>query len=329
MRVLVTGVTGFVGSTLFRQLASSAGYIPVAGVRAITSGALQLLEGLPIAEQRWVELGNLAEAAIESDPLVGVEAVVHCAGRTHIMNDKASDRLAEFRAVNLDGTLKLARAAVDAGVRRFIFLSTVKVHGESTLSGRQFSADSPLRPDDPYAISKLEAEHALSGLAAETGLEVVTIRPPLVYGAGAKGNFASLIKLVERGLPLPFGAIHNKRSLIGVHNLVDLIVQCLEHPAAVNQAFLASDDQDVSTTELFMQAARQMGKPARLIPIPAGALRLGAALLGKRAMAHRMLDSLQVDIGKTRRLLGWAPRYSFEEEMGGCFEPPVLPLAAR
>lgn len=238
------------------------------------------------------------------------------------MNDTASDRLAAFRAANLDGTLNLARAAASAGVKRFIFLSTVKVHGEYTVPGEQFNADSPLRPVDPYAISKMEAENALLALAAETKMEIVRIRPPLIYGARAKGNFSSMVELVKKGFPLPLGAIHNKRSMIGVHNLLHLIVCCLNHPAAAHQSFLASDGQDVSTTELLMHVGRQMGRPARLIAVPASTLRLGATLLGRNAIAHRLLDSLQVDIGKTRRLLDWAPPFSLEDELGCCFKPP-------
>jgi len=235
------------------------------------------------------------------------------------MHDSDADSLSAFRAVNVVGTLKLAKQAASEGVKRFIFISTIKVNGEATVLGEPFQADDLPAPEDAYGLSKLEAEQGLKLLAAETGMEVVIIRPPLVYGRGVKGNFGSMIKLVEKEIPLPFGAIHNKRSLVGIDNLVDLIVRCIDHPAAANQVFLAGDGQDLSTPELVRSLAMAMGKRTRLISLPTGVLKFGATLLGKRALADRLLGSLQVDITKTRELLEWQPRHSVEEGLRRCF----------
>ena len=237
------------------------------------------------------------------------------------MDDSAVDPPSEFRNVNVDGTCALARQAAEAGVRRFIFISSIKVNGESTSLGLPYRAEDTPAPLDFYGISKFEAEQCLSKVAAETGMEVVIIRPPLVYGPRVKGNFAGMIKLVEKRIPLPLGAIHNKRSIVGIDNLVDLIIRCIDHPAAANQVFLAGDGEDLSTTELLRAVGKAMGKPARLIPVPAGLLQFGATLLGKKAMAQRLLGSLQVDISKTCELLDWKPPYTVEEGLRRCFEP--------
>jgi len=236
------------------------------------------------------------------------------------MKDEVSDPLAEYRRVNVDGTLNLARQAATAGVKRFIFISSIKVNGEQTPLGQPFTAEDTPAPEDAYGISKWEAEQGLLQLATETGMGVVIIRPPLVYGPGVKGNFANMIKLVAKGLPLPLGAIHNLRSLVSVDNLVDLIITCIDHPAATNQVFLAGDGQDLSTTELLRGVARAMGESSRLIPVPSSLLMLGATLSGKKAMAQRLLGSLQVDISKARHLLGWEPLISVEEGLRRCFE---------
>jgi len=236
------------------------------------------------------------------------------------MRDEVDDPLAEYRKVNVEGTLNLARQAVAAGVRRFVFLSSIKVNGEATAPGNPFHADDVPSPEDAYGVSKLEAEQGLILLAAETDMEMVIIRPPLVYGPGVKGNFASMIKLIDKGVPLPLGAIYNKRSLVGIGNLVDLIIRCINYPAAANQVFLAGDGEDLSTTELLRAVGKAMGKSARLIPVPAGLLQFGATILGKRAMAQRLLGSLQVDISKTCELLDWKPPYRVEEGLRRCFE---------
>jgi len=237
---------------------------------------------------------------------------VHCAARVHVMADTAANPLAEFRRVNVQGTLNLARQAAAAGVRRFAFVSSIGVNGAETF-GLPFSAQDVAAPHSPYAVSKYEAELGLQALAAETGMEVVIIRPPLVYGLGAPGNFGSLIRWLRRGVPLPLGAIHNQRSLVSLDNLVDLIVTCLTHPAAINQTFLVSDGEDVSTTELLRRMGQALGRPARLVPVPVSWLKLAAKLVGKPDVAQRLCGSLQVDIEKTRRLLGWTPPLSLDQ----------------
>jgi nucleoside-diphosphate-sugar epimerase len=235
------------------------------------------------------------------------------------MKDEAAEPLAEYRRVNVDGTLNLARQAAAAGVQRFVFISSIKVNGEQTPLGQPFTADDTPAPEDAYGISKWEAEQGLQQLASETGVEVVIIRPPLVYGPKVRGNFASMISLAEKGLPLPLGAINNQRSLVALDNLVNLIITCIDHPAAANQVFLAGDGKDLSTTELLQGVAKAIGKPSRLISVPASLLMLGATLLGKKAVAQRVLGSLQVDISKARDLLEWEPPISVEEGLKRCF----------
>jgi nucleoside-diphosphate-sugar epimerase len=231
----------------------------------------------------------------------------------HVMADTAADPLEEFRRVNVQGTLNLAQQAAAAGANRFVFVSSIKVNGESTKLGAPFKADDVPAPKDAYGVSKMEAEQGLRELAERTGLEVVIIRPPLVYGPGVKANFAAMMRWLKRGVPLPMGAIHNQRSLVALDNLVDLLVACLAHPAAANQTFLVSDGEDVSTTELLRRMGQALGCPARLVPVPASWLKLTAAGVGKSDVAQRLCGSLQVDIEKTRRLMGWAPPISLDE----------------
>ena len=229
------------------------------------------------------------------------------------MEDTEADPLTAFRAVNVDGTLNLARQAAAAGVKRFLFVSSVKVNGESTPPERAFTeADAP-NPQDAYGQSKHEAEQGLRQLSADTGMEVVIIRPPLVYGPGVKANFATLMRAVQRGWPLPLGAVHNQRSLVGLDNLVDFIITCITHPQAANQTFLVSDGQDLSSTELVRGMAQAAGVPTRLLPVPVGALQVGASLLGKGDAVQRLCGNLQVDMSKARILLGWVPPVSVEE----------------
>lgn len=308
MSILLTGATGFLGSRLISTLKSSPEFKITAAVRS----------PLEIPDIRVVEVTDLSADTDWTRALAGQQVVIHTAARAHIMKDEVSDPLAEYRRVNVDGTVNLARQAVTAGVKRFIFISSIKVNGEKTFC-QPFSEDDIPAPEDAYGLSKYEAEQALQKLAVQAGLEVVIIRPPLVYGPGVKGNFASMIKLVETSLPLPLGAIHNQRSLVAVDNLVDLIITCIEHPAAANQVFLAGDGQDFSTTELLRCVAAAMGKPARLVPVPAGLLKLAAAVLGKKVLADRLLDSLQVDISKSQQRLGWQPPVSVQVGLKRCF----------
>jgi len=240
--------------------------------------------------------------------------MVHCASRVHIMKDPSANPLEEFRRVNVQGTANLARQAAVAGVRRLVFVSSVKVNGEQTAQGSTFTADDACAPEDPYGISKHEAEQALRQIAAETGMEVVIIRPPLVYGPGVKANFAAMVRWLARGVPLPLGAVtHNRRSLVALDNLVDLITLCLTHPAAANQTFMVSDGEDLSTADMLRRMGNALGRPARLLPVPVGVLKLGAQLVGKPDVFQRLCGSLQVDIAKTRELLGWQPPVSVDE----------------
>lgn len=243
----------------------------------------------------------------EDLPLAGVDVLVHCAARVHVMSDASSDPLSEYRKVNVEGTLRLAEQAASAGVKRFIFISSIKVNGEGTRKGEAYKADDLPKPTTPYGISKMEAEQALRLVAQRTGMEVVIIRPTLVYGPGVKANFRSMMVWLNKSIPLPLGALHSQRSLVALDNLVDLIVTCLHHPAAANQVFLVSDGEDMSTTELLTRIGIALDKPARLMPVPAVLLRWCMLLIGRKGMGQRLCGSLQVDIQKTRDLLGWTP----------------------
>jgi nucleoside-diphosphate-sugar epimerase len=254
-------------------------------------------------------VGNQDERTDWSAALDGIRTVVHLAGRAHILKESVGDPIAAFHRTNVEGTLNLARQAAFAGVSRFVFVSSIKVNGET---GAYRESDTAA-PADVYGKTKLEAENGLREIEASTGLGVVVIRPPLVYGPGAKANFAALVRAVESGIPLPFGAIANRRSLVGRDNLVDFILTCLDHPAAHGQTFFVSDGEDISTTTLIYRIATAMKRPARLIPVPPALLWAAAAVAGKRAVAQRLLGSLQVDISKARTLLGWTPPVTVDE----------------
>ena len=297
MKVLVTGANGFVGREVLQQLNVMSGFQAVGSVRRAAG-----LTGATV-----VEVGDLTAQTDWSLTLAGADIVVHLAARVHVMQDTEADPLTAFRAVNVEGTLNLARQAAVAGVKRFVFISSVKVNGEDTSPGRAFTEAYAPNPQDAYGRSKHEAEQGLSQLSADTGMEVVIIRPPLVYGPGVKANFAALMRVVQRGWPLPLGAVHNQRSLVALSNLVDFIVTCITHPQAANQTFLVSDGQDLSITELVRGMAQAAGVPARLLPVPVWALEAGASLLGKGDAGRRLCGNLQVDISKARSLLGWVP----------------------
>jgi UDP-glucose 4-epimerase len=267
----------------------------------------------PLAGVDYLPIAGLAADTDWSRALAGVDTIVHAAARVHVMRDRSADPLAEFRRVNVAGTLALARQAATAGVRRLVFVSSIKVNGEETPRDRPFTATDRPEPGDPYGVSKLEAEQALSALANATGLELVIVRPPLVYGPGVKANFFAMMKWLRRGVPLPFGAIHNRRSLIGIDNLVDLLLRCVAHPAAAGRTLLVSDGEDLSTTELLRRLGFALGTPARLIPIPSGALDFTARALGGAALARRLCGSLCVDIAATRQALDWSPPVTLDE----------------
>lgn len=298
MRILITGHTGFVGKAL---------------VPALSDNELILVGRRSLNEQQGIFFQKQLSAIEDySDCLNGVSVVIHAAARVHVMTDNASDPLAAYREVNLAGTMNLARQAAAAGVKRFIFISTIKVNGESTSSGHPFTAFDPPNAIDPYGISKVEAEQELRSLCAETGMEYVIIRPPLVYGAGVKANFAAMLRLAKKNLPLPLGAIYNQRSMVALDNLVDLIKTCVTHPLAANQVFLVSDDHDLSTTELLKLMVQAYGKTARLLPIPMSWFNLLGKVTGKTAVISRLCGNLQVDITHTKQRLNWQPPVSVE-----------------
>lgn len=298
--ILLTGSTGFVGSALLSEFQKLSNFHVVAAVRSSAS-------------DDDVVVGNIDGTTDYSTALTGVNVVVHVAARAHIMRDEAADPLAEFRKVNVEGTLNLAKQAVAAGVRRLVYISSIKVNGESTTGCPAFAETNPVAPEDPYGLSKYEAEEGLRQLADETGLEVVIIRPPLVYGPGVKANFLSLLKLSATGLPLPFGSVNNKRSMVYVGNLVDLIVRCIDHPSAANETFLVSDGNDVSLRSLLTMMRSAMGRSSRLVPVLVGLFKLAGALTGKRGVVDRLVGDLQVDSSKARSLLSWVPPYAVEQ----------------
>jgi len=307
LRVLITGATGFVGSALVKALDNDVRYVPLSVVRSKAQGCE--------SSAGTFYISDLSSTTDWRDGLKDCAVVVHTAARVHVMNEVASDALAEFRKVNVAGTLRLARQAAEAGVRRFVFISSVKVNGESTDSGRPFTAEDLPAPSDPYGVSKQEAEEALRVVSAETGMEVVIIRPTLVYGPGVKANFRSMMGWIKKGVPLPFGAIHNKRSLVAIDNLVSLITVCLSHPKAAGEVFLASDGVDLSTTELLRKTAAALGVKSRLIPVPARLLIACAIITGRRSLSQRLCGSLQVDPQKTQSVLGWSPPVSVDDAL--------------
>jgi len=303
-RIMVTGATGFIGSELIKVLNTDTS-------RHVTA----VVRNLDCNEQP----GFIAVGCIDGDTnystiLSDIDVVIHVAARAHVMSDPALDPLTEYMKVNFHGTINLAQQAATAGVKRFVFVSSIKVNGEST-TNIPFTAKCLPAPEDAYGASKLAAEEGLRQLAIDTGMDVVIIRPTLVYGPGVKGNFSTLIRLACRGLPLPLGAIHNRRSMVALDNLIDLIITCIDRPNAANQTFLVSDDQDVSTTELLQKMTHAFGKKARLIPIPMSWICGVASLLGRRAVADRLCGSLQVDITHTKETLGWKPPVTMEQQL--------------
>jgi len=304
MNILLTGSSGFVGRALLAAINIRQDIKLSVAVRKL-SAVCNLSEFL---------VDDISGATKWSNLIIAQDVIIHVAALAHV----ASGDAAAFNRVNAAGTVNLARQAAAAGATRFIFISSIGVNGN--MSSRPFTPDDQPNPVEPYALSKWEAEKSLWQVQQETGMEVVIIRPPLVYGPSAPGNFGSLVRWVEKGVPVPLGAIHNKRSLVGIDNLVDLVIRCIDHPGAANQVFLAGDGEDLSTTELLRGVGEAMGKPARLLPVPAGLLQLGATLLGRKALAQRLLGSLQVDISKTCELLEWRPPYTIQEGLRRCFE---------
>ncbi len=303
MKVLVSGANGFVGSALCPRLAALR-HTVIPTVRRPSGIADEvILYGV----ESW------------KTALKGCDSVIHLAARAHVMQNQHRDPIQAFRADNVDTTIELAKHAVDAGVRRFVFMSSIKVNGEKTDPGCSFSHDDPVDPKDPYAISKWEAEQGILELAKSTGLEVVIIRPPLVYGPGVKGNFATLIKWVKNGIPLPLGgAIHNRRSMMALDNLVNFTALCADiqaSPNAKGQVFLVSDGEDVSTAELLRKVAKAYRRNSRLFRVPEGLMRVAARWMGKASIADRLFGSLVIDDSKARQILGWHPASSMDEQL--------------
>jgi nucleoside-diphosphate-sugar epimerase len=302
-RVLVTGANGFVGRAACRRLRAD-GLAVVAAMRQPDGGAGAVPVGDIDGDTDW------------TSALAGVDAVLHLAARVHVMNERSADPLAEFRRVNVQGTLRLAQQAVQAGVKRLVYVSSVKVNGEQTEPGRPFAATDAPAPVDPYGVSKFEAEQGLRALSQATGLELVIVRPPLVYGPGVGGNFARMVRWLRRGVPLPLGqATANRRSLVALDNLVDLLATCLAHPAAAGETFLVSDGEDLSTTELLRRLAKALDLKARLLPVPPVMLQVAASALRRGELAQRLLGSLQVDTAATQRVLQWQPVVTVDEAL--------------
>lgn len=309
--VLITGATGFVGRALCARMLQGSNARLWAAVNRMSP------VGFPSGATPVV-VGDIAKSSTVFKRLDQVGVVVHLAARAHVMHDELADPLTEYRRVNVQGTINVARQAAEAGVRRFVFISSVKVNGERTQPGHPFKPTDVPAPRDYYAQSKHEAEQALWQVARDTDMEVVVIRAPLVYGPGVKGNFALMVQWIRSGIPLPLGAVHNRRSMVALDNLVDFIALCADQErckGAANRTFFVSDGDDVSTSELLRRLAHAYGVQARLVPVPVGLMRSAARLLGKAAVADRLLGSLQVDASNTLSLLGWIPPVSMDEQL--------------
>jgi nucleoside-diphosphate-sugar epimerase len=304
MNALVTGATGFVGRFLCTRLLSSGWQ--VRGTLLVSESPSVLISGV-----EPVVVEPLGSDTPWSHALEGIDTMIHLAARVHIMDDAATDPLLEFRKVNTEGTMQLAREAVKAGVKRMVFISTIKVNGEESVT--PYTGDSLAQPSDPYGVSKWEAEQGLRQIEAETGLEVVVVRPTLVYGPGVKANFLNMMKVVVKGFPLPFASIKNKRSLIYIGNFVDSLATCASHPDAAGKTFLVSDSDDVSTSELIRKTARALQVKARLFSVPLPVMRLAGKITGKSAAVDRLTGSLAVDTTKIQQDLGWKPPFAMAQ----------------
>lgn len=303
-KILITGASGFLGTSLGKALS-------LAGCYSLKAQVRKSIE-VPWAEE-VILLPDLSHIEPLNNIFDEVDVIIHCAARVHVMDDTSSNPLADFRKINVEGSINLANMAAKSGVRRFIFISSIKVNGENTEGGRVYDEDDTPSPKDPYGVSKMEAEEGLKRIAAETGMELVIIRPVLVYGPGVKANFFSMMRWVDKEIPLPLGAIRNKRSLIAIDNLIDLIETCIHHPAAANQTFLASDGEDLSTTDLLKRIGVALDRKTRLIRIPYIIISILLVTIGKKSIAERLGESLQVDISKSRDLLNWTPPLSVDE----------------
>jgi UDP-glucose 4-epimerase len=308
MKILVTGATGFIGNKLCQALSMRGDAVVAVSRRQVAIDTnITVINKVLSKDTDW------------QDCLKDVDVVIHLAGRAHVMNDVSENPYQAYADINIDATKQLAEQAALFGVKRFIYLSSIKVNGERTKDVAFSETDSP-QPEDDYGITKCEAEKVLNNIAIQTGMDVVIIRPPLVYGAGVKANFKSLIKLAQLNIPLPFGAIDNKRSLVFIENLIDFILLCTHHPNAANQTFLISDDDDVSTTRLIQYIKEASGKRPLLIPVPQSWLRFVFQLIGKSFLSDRLLGNLQVDITKAKTLLNWKPPFTLEQGINKTIE---------
>ena len=303
-KLLITGANGFIGRALISKLALEANYFVRASIR---KKIIQFPSQIEVFENM-----DASSNTNWTDALRDIDVVIHLFARVHVMDEQAADPLLEFRNINVNATIALAKLAAKQGIKRFVFLSSVKVNGEST-SHKPFSESDLPHPQDAYAISKWEAEEALKKISKDTGMEVVIIRPPLVYGSNVKANFLKMMQYIKRGIPLPLGAIQNKRSLISIDNLVDFIMTTISHPKAANETFLISDDEDVSTTDLLHRIAQCMGKSARLISVPPKILFFIFNIVGRQDFGDRLLGSLEIDITKAKKLLDWSPPKTLNE----------------
>ncbi|MGL1959349.1 MAG: SDR family oxidoreductase [Colwellia sp.] len=310
MNILVTGATGFVGGQLMSTLSN----------KKHPAKALLRHENNHFLDSAIVP--SIDKHSDFSAALTDCNIVIHCAARVHVMNDTSLNPLEKFREVNTYGTLNLAQQAADSGVKRFIFISSIKVNGESTALGSSFKPDHTFIPTDPYGLSKYEAEIGLKKIADKTGMEIVIIRPPLIYGVGVKANFAAILQLSAKGIPLPFGCLNkNRRSLVFIDNLIDLIITCIEHPKATNQTFLVSDNNDLSTYQMTQLLAQACNKSGWQIPIPVFLFYLAGKITGKTSIVQRLCSSLVLDISKTKELLNWHPPYSVQQGFAKTAQP--------
>lgn len=305
-RVLVTGASGFVGRRVAELLSAKN--------CAVICSTRRLAVDMGVLNANRFESGDIDGSTNWRPALVGVDAIVHCAARVHVMSEKSATPADQFRKVNVDATLNLARQAAEFGVKRLIYLSSIKVNGEASGESRPFGPSDTPHPIGDYAVSKYEAEKELLQLSAKTGLEIVVIRPPLIYGPGVSANFEKLAKVVQMGIPLPLGKVNfNRRSMVFLDNLVDFILVCLAHPSAADQVFLVSDGEDVSTAELVKRMGKNYGKVPMLLPVPILILRIAANLMLKETFLQRLIGNLQVDQKKNFDLLNWSPRISLDE----------------
>jgi nucleoside-diphosphate-sugar epimerase len=306
-RILITGATGFVGRALFKNLKSKKKYLVHLSTR---TNQEKLFE-----REKTFNIGEIDSNTNWKDALDKVDCIIHCAARAHKTEKKETDSLNAYRRINVDGTRNLANQAVAIGIKRFIFLSSIKVNGEETIASKSFKYNDISQPEDAYGISKWEAEQALLEISKQNGLEVVIIRPPLVYGEGVKGNFLRLLDLVYKQIPLPFAKINNLRSFVALDSLIDLIICCIDHPKAGGKTFLVSDGEDLSTLDLIRKLSKFMNKSPRLFRVPQLIIKLIGRLVGKSLEVKRLLGSLRVDNSYTREILGWSPALSLDESL--------------